>query len=442
MFSSVLKQTPKLLALTLLTLWTNSLSADDWANWMGPQKDNSWNETNLIDKFPAGGPKVLWRSKVDHGYSGPAVAGGRVFITDYVTKDNVKIANFQRTKSSGTERVLCLDEKTGKQIWKYEYEVVYGISYPSGPRCTPIVEEDRVYCLGAEGKLICFKVEDGAVVWEVDLVKQYKTKAALWGYAAHPIIDGDQLITLAGGDGSHVVALDKMTGQEKWKSGTAPEQGYSPPMIIEAGGVRQLILAQPDAIEAVNPADGEPYWSVPYKATSNSIIMRPIHFDDYLYVAGYSNQSMLIRLDPKQPTAKIEWTNKARAISPVNVQPYFNAKQKVLYGMDQSGDMVALKLPTCERLWNTSAPVSRRRSGNGTAFVVRQADRFWLFNENGELVIAKMSPEGYTEIDRAKVIKPSNNAFGREVVWSMPAFANRKAFIRNDDEIICLDLAK
>ena len=153
-------------------------------------------------------------------------------------------------KFTGTERVLCLDEATGKEIWKHEYPVTYGISYPAGPRCTPTVDGDLVYTLGAEGKLICLSVENGDVVWEVDLVKQYNTKAALWGYAGHPLIDGDNLITLAGGDGSHVVAFDKKTGEEKWKSQTAPEQGYCPPTIIEAGGVRQLILPQPDAVSS------------------------------------------------------------------------------------------------------------------------------------------------------------------------------------------------
>ncbi len=419
------------------------VAADDWTHWMGPNRDNTWNETNIIEKFPEGGPTVLWKAPIAGGYSGPAVAAGRVFITDYVTKDNVKIANFERTESSGIERVLCLDEATGNEIWKHEYPVIYSVSYPAGPRCTPTVDGDLVYTLGAEGKLICLTVENGDVVWEVNLVKQYGTKAALWGYAGHPLIDGDNLITLAGGDESHVVAFDKKTGQERWKALTAPEQGYCPPTMIEAGGVRQLILPQPDAISSVNPDTGELYWEVPYEASSGSIIMSPVKLGDYLYVAGYSKKSILLKLASDKPTAEIVWRDKARdAISPVNVQPFVDQANNVIYGMDQTGDMVALELPEGKRLWADSAPVSQRRVGNGTAFIVRQADRFWLFNENGELVIAKMTPAGYTEIDRAKVIEPTNVAFGRDVVWSMPAFANRKAFIRNDNEIICVDLEK
>ncbi|MFK7766842.1 MAG: PQQ-binding-like beta-propeller repeat protein [Mariniblastus sp.] len=418
-------------------------SADDWSRWMGPQRNNVWNETNIIEKFPPGGPTVLWKTTVAGGYSGPAVSKGRVFVTDYVTKDDVKIANFDRTISTGTERVFCLEESTGKEIWKHEYPVTYGISYPAGPRCTPTVDGDLVYTLGAEGKLICFAVATGDVVWEIDLVKQYKTKASLWGYAAHPLIDGDNLITLVGGEGSHVVAFDKKTGKEKWKALTAPEQGYVPPSIINAGGVRQLILPQKDMISSVNPDNGKLYWEIPYDATSGSAIMTPIQAGDYLYFAGYSNKSLLMKLGTDKPTAEEVWRDRAReAISPVNVQPFYDRENRVVYGMDQSGDLVALGLPEGNRLWATPAPVSKRRVGSGTAFIVRQADRYWLFNENGELIIAKLSLKGYEEIDRAKVIQPSNNAFGRDVVWSMPAFANRRAYIRNDDEIICVDLEK
>ena len=435
--------TASIVALTVILGFCLESPADDWGRWMGPSQNNTWNETNIIDSFPEGGPPVLWRTKIAGGYAGPAVADGRVFISDYVTGDNVKIANFERTESTGTERVLCLDEASGEIKWKHEYPVTYGISYPAGPRCTPTVDGGHVYFLGAEGMLVCLTVNKGDVVWSVDLVKQYKTKAALWGYSGHPLVDGDNVITLVGGEGSHVVAFDKKTGVEKWKALTAPEQGYCPPKVITAGGTRQLILPQPDAVSSLNPETGELLWEVPYESTSGSIIMSPIQMGDYLYVAGYSKKSLLLKLATDKPAAEVVWRDKARdAISPVNVQPFYDETTNLIFGMDQTGDMAALELPEGKRLWATSEPVSKRRVGSGTAFIVKQANRYWLFNENGELIIAKLSAKGYEEVDRAKVIEASNNAFGRDVVWSMPAYANRKAFIRNDNEIICLDLEK
>ena len=414
--------------------------ADDWPQWMGPNRDNVWRESGIIEKFPNGGPKVLWRTPIAGGYAGPAVAGGNVFVTDYVTTDNVKIDNFDRKEFTGQERIQCLNEETGKVLWTHEYPVKYSISYPAGPRCTPNVEGDRVYTLGAEGDLICLNTAGGKVLWSHDLKKDYGTKAALWGYAAHPLIDGDNLLCLAGGEGSHIVAFNKMDGKEIWKSSTSPEQGYSPPTIFEHGGVRQLILLRPNAVSSIDPVTGKEYWSIAYEASNGSIIMSPVMCGDFLYVAGYSNRSVLIRMNPDKPTAEEVWRDKQNIICPVNVQPFLDGD--ILYGLDQKGVMRAISIPDGKRLWETSAPVGKRAAGSDTAFIVRHEDRYVLFNELGELLFANLTPEGYSEIDRVKVIDQTNTAFGRDVVWSMPAFANKHVYIRNDKEIICVDLAK
>jgi len=429
-------------ALILSFIFSFSVNAfsDDWPQWMGPQRDNVWRETGIIEKFPDGGPKVLWRTPIAGGYAGAAVAGGKVFITDYVTADNVKIDNFERKEFTGIERVLCLDEATGKELWKHEYPVKYTVSYPAGPRCTPNVEGNRVWTLGTEGDLFCFDVESGKIIWSVDLKKEYSTKTALWGYSAHPLIDGNQLLTLAGGAGSHIVSLDKNTGKELWRSNTAPEQGYSPPTIIKAGGVRQLILLKPDALSSVDPETGREYWSTKYEANNGSVIMSPAVIGDHLYVGGFSNRNLLVQLDQSKPAAKEVWRDRNGMISPVNVQPF--VIDDVLYGFDQKGVLRAIRLPEGKALWESSKVIGKRPAGSETAFLVRHEDHFWMFNELGELLIAKLTPEGYEEIDRAKVIDQTNTAFGREVVWSMPAFANRHAYIRNDKEIICVDLAK
>ena len=115
-------------------------AADDWPQYMGPQRDNVWRETGIVKELPADGPKIVWRVPVAGGYAGPSIAGGKVYVADYVTADNVKVANFERKESTGTERVLCLDEKTGQEIWHHEYPVKYTVSYPAGPRCVPNVQ--------------------------------------------------------------------------------------------------------------------------------------------------------------------------------------------------------------------------------------------------------------------------------------------------------------
>jgi outer membrane protein assembly factor BamB len=429
----------------LLFFQSAASCADDWPQWMGPRRDNVWREKNLLEKFPEGGPRVIWRTPIAGGYAGPAVAGGRVFVTDYVTKENVRVDNFDRQVFTGVERVLCLDAETGKERWHHEYPVKYTISYPAGPRATPVVDGDKLYTLGAECNLICFTVDKGSIVWQKDLPKEYGTKTPMWGYASHPLIDGNKLICLAGGNGSHAVALDKNTGREIWRTLTSPEQGYSPPTMIEAGGRRQLILARVNALTSVDPESGREYWSVPYEATSGSLIMSPVRSTNYLYLGGYNNQSLLVKLAANAPAAEVVWQNEPQlGVSPVTVQPF--AQDSVMYGIDQSGRMYAVELPSGKRLWETTKPISERPAYSGTAFIVRQGDeghRYWLFNEHGQIIIANLTPAGYEEIDRTQpIIEPTNHAFGREVVWCMPAFANRRLYVRNDEECICVDLEK
>lgn len=436
--------------LALVLLAASVGRADDWPNWMGPQRDNVWRETGIVEKFPPNGPKVLWRTPVAGGYAGPAVAAGKVYVTDYVSGDlTAKMkdeGNFNREGSTGVERVHALDEKTGKEIWKYEYPVKYAISYPAGPRSTPTVHEGKVYTLGAEGHLACLDAAKGTKVWAKELKEAYKTKSALWGYAAHPFVDGQKLITLAGGDGSHVVAFNKDTGEEIWKSQSQPDQdgqGYSPVTIITVGGVRQLIVAGPKALRSLDPETGKRNWSTPYDATNGATIMTPVVSGSYLYFGGYNHKNLLVKLQPKPTDApEVVWKDKKNAgVSPVNVQPFL--QDGVLYGYDDSGDMYAVELPSGNRLWKGMGPIGGDGpKGSETAFIVKNGDRFVFFTETGDLVFGRLTPKGYEEIDRAHVIERTQKAFGRPVVWCMPAFANRHAYVRNDQEIICVDLAK
>jgi outer membrane protein assembly factor BamB len=430
-----------LLACCAVVLAAPPLLADEWPQWMGPGRDNVWREDGVLEALPAAGPRVVWRVPIAGGYAGAAVAGGRVFVTDYVTAADVKVANFERKTSTGTERVLCLEEATGKLLWKHEYPVTYTIAYPAGPRCTPTVDADRVYTLGAEGDLFCFDAATGKVVWSRDLKKDYTTKAALWGWASHPLVDGQKLICIAGTDAAHAVAFDTRTGKELWRAGTAPEQGYVPPSIIEAAGVRQLVLVKPDGVYAVDPDTGKLLWETPYNADNGSIIMTPVRVGDHLYVGGYQGKNLLLKLKADAPGVDVVWRNKPKqGISAVNVQPF--VADGIVYGFHESGELRAMRIPEGDFAWRGGGPLGARPQGSGTAFITRHRDRFFLFTETGDLVIAKLTPAGYEELSRAHLIEPTNVAFGRPVVWCAPAYANRSIIVRNDAEIIRVSLAK
>jgi len=418
--------------------------ADDWPQWMGPGRDNVWREEGVLRSFPAGGPRVLWRTPVAGGYAGAAVAGGRVFVTDYVTDADVKVANFERKPSTGRERVLCLDEATGRVLWKHEYPVTYTIAYPAGPRCTPTVHGDRVYTLGAEGDLFCLKVATGEVVWSRDLKKDYATKAALWGWASHPLVDGDRLVCVVGTDVAHAAAFDLATGREVWRAGKAAEQGYVPPSIIEAAGVRQLLLAKPDGVYAVVPETGKLLWETPYDADNGSIIMTPVRVGEHLYIGGYQGKNLLLKLRGDAPGVEVVWRNRPKqGISAVNVQPF--VADGLVYGFHESGEMRAMRVPEGDFAWRGGGPLvaaDGRPQGSATAFITRHDDRYFLFTETGDLVIARLKPTGYEFIHRAHLIEPTNVAFGRPVVWCPPAYADKSIVVRNDAEVIRVSLAE
>ncbi|MBL6714434.1 MAG: PQQ-like beta-propeller repeat protein [Pirellulales bacterium] len=433
-------QKPFGLASLLILLWLTPLQADDWPQWMGPTRDNVWHEDGIVEAFPKGGPERLWKAEVAGGYAGPAVAQGRVFVTDYVPTDAAAPTTNNPDTITGRERVHCLDADTGRQLWQHTWPVGYTISYPAGPRCTPLIEEDRVYVLGAEGHLYCLSVETGDVVWSKHLREAYHTTTATWGYASHPLIDGERLICIAGTDQAHAVALNKHTGEELWRAGTAPEQGYCPPVIIEAAGVRQLILMKPDGMYAVVPETGELLWETPYNADNGSIIMQPVKIGDYLYIGGFQEKNLLLKLTSTSPGVEVVWRNKRQhGISAVNVQPF--VLDGHLCGFHEKGDLRMVAIPSGEVVLSSGGPLPGRLGGCGTAFFTRHNDRFFLFTETGDLVIAELRPSGYTERDRAHLIDPSNTAFGRDVVWSTPAFAEQSVFVRNDREIVRYSLA-
>jgi outer membrane protein assembly factor BamB len=431
-----------LAALTLLVV--SATRGDDWPQWMGPQRDDVWRETGILDKFPKDGPPIKWRVPVSGGYSGPVVAGGRVFVTDYVVEKG-KITNNppSRDKLEGKERVLCFGAADGKPLWKYEYDCPYNLSYPSGPRAAPAVAGGKVYTLGAEGNLLCLDADKGAVVWSKDLKKEYNAKTPQWGFACNPLVDGNKLYCIVGGEGSVAVAFDKDTGKELWRALSAKEPGYSSPVIIEAGGKRQLLIWDAEALHGLDPETGKVYWSFDLKVASGMSIMVPQKYKDFLFAGGAFGKAALLKLDADKPAVTEVWLGKgSTAVYPVNSTPLI--VDGTLYGVDQPGPLRAVKLETGERLWETFAPTTnlpRDKSGSGTAFLVKNGDRFFLFSETGDLIIARLSPKGYEEVSRCHLLAPTNPVFGREVVWSHPAFADRCVFARNDKELVCASLA-
>jgi outer membrane protein assembly factor BamB len=432
---------------SVLLLAVFRLLADDWPQWLGPNRDSVWRETGIIGKFPTNGPPVLWHANVGSGYSGPVVAKGRVYIADRILpQGGTNPANaMARGSVSGKERVLCLNEADGQVVWQYEYDCPYTVSYPAGPRVAPLVSDGKVYTLGAEGNLLCLDAVKGNALWSHDLKTLLGIKSPTWGFAGNPLIEDNQLICLAGGKDSTVVAFDKNTGKELWHALSAEEPGYSSPMICEAGGKRQLILWHPESVNSLDPNTGHLYWTVPFKSGTGMTIATPRKLGDRLFFTAFYSGSLMLRLDSATPAATTLWrTQKASEVNTTHLNavmctPFL--EDGYIYGVCSYGQLRCLKADTGERVWETLQATTGESIRWANAFIVKNGNRFFLFNEKGDLIIAKLSPRGYEEISRTHLIEPANTDPGRRVVWSHPAFANRRVYARNDKEIICADLA-
>lgn len=437
---------------------TNALFAQDWPQWMGPEQSGVWQATDTVDEFPEGGPPVLWRQKIGSGYAGPAVVGNRLFVMDRTKDDGKGVAaenNVKKEGIPGGERVQCLDTKTGESVWSHTYDCPYKIAYPTGPRCTPTVDGDHVYTLGAMGDLICFKSSDGEIVWQKDIAETYSTKPPLWGFASHPFIDGENLIVPVGGEGSGVVALDKNTGDEVWKSVSTFDIGYAPLVIYEPNGKeRQLIFWHGAGVTSLDPGSGKEYWNVKFPNEKNASVVtiaKPQLSGNQLFIAEFYKGAMLLEIGSEPPSVDEKW--RSSEIDPRNrtsmncmmATPFL--KDGFAYGVayDARGNGVfrCNKVETGEEVWTESKWMGGEKPVMfANAFVVANGDKYFVFNDIGELMICGLSPDGFDERGRAKLLEPTSVARGRKVVWSHPAFAGQQMYARNDEEIICVDLSR
>ena len=439
---------------------TGSLaSAEDWPRWMGAKYDGVWREDGIIDKFPANGPDVTWRKPIGAGYAGPAVVNGQIFVMDRTkdagkgieTENNIRKAG----EIPGGERILCLDEKSGEVVWEHQYDCPYYIAYPTGPRCTPTVDGKHVYTLGAMGHLKCLDTTSGNIIWEKVLTKEYKAKPPLWGYAAHPYVDGEFLIVPVGGEGSGLVAFNKQTGAEVWRAVTTFDIGYAPTVIYEPkDGPRQLVFWHGAGITAVNPKDGTEYWTVKFPEERNASVVTiatPLIVGNRLLITEFYKGSLLLELAANPPAAKEVWRDSKKksdarklALNSMITTPVIKDGHAFGIGFDGRGRGVlrCIELATGNAKWTEDSWMSEKPLMFASGFLTPQADRYFIFNDIGELLICQMSTAGFKELDRAKLLEPTSVARGRDVVWSHPAYADGNIIVRNDKEIICVNLKK
>lgn len=417
--------TRRMAALILLSAVT--VPAADWPQWRGPNRDYVWNETGILQTFPAEGLKMRWRVPVGPGWSSPVVARGRVYLTD-----------MRLAKPRAWERIQCFKEATGQPLWNREYELPYPDwafipEHGGGPASTPIVEDGKIYWLGRNGQVDCLEARNGKVIWQIQLRQRYTiTELSCRG---SPLIDGNLLIVFTGGKpGACVVALDKRTGREVWKA-LNDSVSNSSPLIITAGGQRQLIVWTDNAVNSLNPATGETYWREVMGTSNNDSIPTPVAQKNRLLISG-----LMYELDANRPAPKVLWPDtmapSSRLLSNTST-PMWQGDH--VYSAKSSGELVCLDAGTGKQVWGTTN-VTEAKFG-ASIHLTPNGNVTFLFTDEGNLIIAQLSPRGYREISRAHLLKPTSDLLKRKFAWVPPAYVNRCVYARNDEELVCASLA-
>jgi len=413
-----------------------SSASQDWPDWRGSNREGIWSETGIVKKFESKKIPLKWSIPCGAGYSGPTVAGGKVYLTDRIVKPEE------------SERILCVDATDGKIIWTYTYSCIYGsMSYPNGPRASVVIDNGKAYSLGTMGHLLCLDANTGSVIWKHDLNKEYQISMPVWGIASTPLIFKNKIIVLIGGNkGATVLAMDKNTGKEIWRS-MDEEISYSAPILVRQAGKPVVVVWTAENLNGLDPETGKVYWKIPFRLGMGMGIATPVYYKGYLFVSSFYSGSLLAKLGQETATAEKIWLRtgeseqKTDALHCVINTPII--KDGFIYGIDSYGEMRCLRLETGDRIWEDLSAVKKNRWAN--IHFIQHDQQTWMFNEHGELLITELSPEGLTIISRASLIKPTTgqlNRHGTGVAWSHPAFANRCVYARNDSELICAYLGE
>jgi outer membrane protein assembly factor BamB len=390
------------LALTLV-----STLAGDWPQWRGPNRDDVSRETGLLNPWPDGGPKTAWKIQgIGTGYSGVAIAAGRVFTMGDL---------------GDTCYTLALNEANGEVVWKQPVGKSGG-NY-TGPRCTPSVDGSLVYVLGQFGDLVCFQAADGKEIWRKNYGRDFGGRGGGWNYTESPLVDGDRLIGTPGGDRGAIVALNKKTGELLWQTKDFTDRAeYSSPVVAQIAGVEQYVQLTGNSVVGV-AKDGKLLWRAT-RPGRTATIPTPIVHNDHVYVSsGYGVGCNLFKISKEGESWKTEQVYANRNM--VNHHGGVVLVGDHLYGFSDGKGWVCQNFMSGEIAWTD------RGVGKGSLTV---ADgHLYLRSEAGQgrLALVEATPAGYKE--KGAFDQPQRSDKNS---WPHPVVANGRMYIRDQDVLL------
>lgn len=397
----------------------------DWPHHRGPHYNSVSDETGLADSWGPSGPPVLWRAKIGRGYSGIIVVGNRIYT---------------QTQTIAGQSVICLDADTGRPIWEHEYGWPYepAGTYP-GPRATPTWDSGRIYFAAPDGLVGALRAHDGRLLWSVNVNQKFGGRGTGFGYSCTPLVDDGKVILPVGGPVASVVALDAKNGSTVWTSGD-DLASYSSAIPIQLDGRRYLVALLQNVLTVRDLETGQLLWRHQYSVGYDEHSTLPLYQEPYLMVARpFRHGAEAYRLELRKAESDGAPPNLAAKVLWQGQQMSNDVASSVLidghvYGFDlrdvqakvhrpSRGEFKCLELATGKVLWSTARP--------GHASVVAADGQLFLFNDSGEVVLARASPAAYVELGRTKV-------FHDEICWTAPSLSRGRLYLRSPTSVVCL----
>lgn len=381
-----------------------------WTNFRGPARDGRYDETPIRTNWPAEGLPLLWKQPIGGGYASFVVAEGMAFTIE------------QRRRQ---EIVAAYDVETGRELWTHGSDAEFKESMGGdGPRATPTWDAGRLYALGAEGDLRCFESKTGKLNWSKNILKDNGAENLQWGMSGAPLIVDDKVVVLPGGRaGKSVVAYNKLTGAQVWKS-LNDTQAYVSPMLVTLAGRRQIIVVTAARIVGLKVDDGSLLWESSWNTDMGINVSQPIVIDSnrFFISSGYGKGAALVEVTGNDDglTARKVWEN-------TSMKNKFNSSvvfEGNVYGLDE-GILTCIDVKTGERKWKGG------RYGYGQ--VILASGHLIVITDTGELVLAKATPDKHTELARFSAIEGKT--------WNYPALAEGRLLVRNQTQMACFDLS-
>jgi outer membrane protein assembly factor BamB len=406
-------------ALLVSVLSAAPATAADWPQWLGPNRDGSSSEVVTPWKEA---PRILWRQPVGEGNSSPVVANGRVFI-------------HAKVKDKYEEEMTAFDATNGKVLWHSAYpRAQFSSLFGNGPRSTPAINDNRLYSFGITGVLRCLEAGSGKEVWQVDTLKEFAAKNLTFGMSCSPLVEGHHVLVNVGGKGASVVAFEKETGKIAWKS-LDDKASYSSPIVFGEGKDRQVVFLTQQGLVSLDPSDGRLFWRFPLVDRLLESSSTPVRAGDLLVASSITYGSVGLRVETKDQQPSVSQLCKKEALT-----CYFSTPialgQNYLYLVSGTkpptftpqATLHCLEAKTGKELWHKS------KVGKYHASLLGTGDRkLLMMEEGGSLVLLDPDPKEYRELARAKICGET---------WAHPALANGRLYVRDANELICLDMAK